>query len=92
MDLDFARMGETGLQTSEIQFGTWRFGKETEEGNVEIDEGRAHELLDAYAEAGGRFIDTASATASTPSSTGSTPITSTCSISTAGTTRRRPAR
>ena len=59
MDLDFVGLGDTGLRTSEIQFGTWRFGKETEEGNVEIGEGRAHELLDAYAEHGGRFIDTA---------------------------------
>jgi aryl-alcohol dehydrogenase-like predicted oxidoreductase len=59
VDLDFVRLGETGIQTSELQFGTWRFGKETEEGNVEIDEERAHELLDAYDAAGGRYIDTA---------------------------------
>ena len=59
IDLDFVPLGETGLQTSELQFGTWRFGKQTEEGNVEIDEERAHELLDAYEAAGGRFIDTA---------------------------------
>ena len=59
LDLDFVQMGGTGLQTSELQFGTWRFGKETEEGNVEIGEERAHELLDAYADAGGRYIDTA---------------------------------
>jgi aryl-alcohol dehydrogenase-like predicted oxidoreductase len=59
IDLDFVRMGDTGIQTSELQFGTWRFGKETEEGNVEIGEGRAHDLLDAYADHGGRFIDTA---------------------------------
>jgi aryl-alcohol dehydrogenase-like predicted oxidoreductase len=59
MDLDFVQLGDTGLQTSEIQFGTWRFGKETEDGNVEIGEERAHELLDAYADHGGRFIDTA---------------------------------
>ena len=57
--LDFVQLGSTGIQTSELQFGTWRFGKETEEGNVEIDEERAHELLDAYDEAGGRYIDTA---------------------------------
>jgi aryl-alcohol dehydrogenase-like predicted oxidoreductase len=57
--LAFAPLGDTGPQSSEIQFGTWRFGRETEEGNVEIDEARGHELLDAYAEAGGRFIDTA---------------------------------
>ena len=59
MDLDFVQLGDTGLQTSEIQFGTWRFGKETEAGNVEIDEERAHDLLDAYAAHGGRFVDTA---------------------------------
>ncbi|PSQ47736.1 aryl-alcohol dehydrogenase [Halobacteriales archaeon SW_6_65_15] len=59
LDLDFVQLGDTGLQTSELQFGTWRFGRETEEGNVEIDEDRAHELLDAYEAAGGRFIDTA---------------------------------
>lgn len=58
-DLEFVRLGETGLQTSELQFGTWRFGKETEEGNLEIDRERAHELLDAYEAAGGRFVDTA---------------------------------
>ncbi|MFC7138136.1 aldo/keto reductase [Halobaculum litoreum] len=59
VDLDFVRLGSTGIRTSELQFGTWRFGKETEEGNVEIGEKRAHDLLDAYAEAGGRYIDTA---------------------------------
>ncbi|MFC7068610.1 aldo/keto reductase [Halobaculum lipolyticum] len=59
VDLDFVQLGSTGIRTSELQFGTWRFGKETEEGNVEIGEKRAHELLDAYAEAGGRYIDTA---------------------------------
>ena len=59
IDLEFVQLGGTGIQTSELQFGTWRFGKETEEGNVEIGEKRARELLDAYAEAGGRYIDTA---------------------------------
>lgn len=59
VDLDFVRLGGTGIQTSELQFGTWRFGKETEEGNVEIGESRAHDLLDAYETAGGRYIDTA---------------------------------
>lgn len=57
--LDFVQFGSTGIHSSELQFGTWRFGKETEEGNVEIGEERAHELLDAYDEAGGRYIDTA---------------------------------
>ncbi|USZ68780.1 aldo/keto reductase [Halorussus salilacus] len=59
LDLDFVQFGGTGIHTSELQFGTWRFGKETEQGNVEIDEDRAYELLDAYEAAGGRFIDAA---------------------------------
>ena len=59
IDLDFRPLGSTGIATSELQFGTWRFGRETAEGNVEIDEQRAHELLDAYETAGGRYIDTA---------------------------------
>ncbi|MFB6153251.1 MAG: aldo/keto reductase [Halodesulfurarchaeum sp.] len=59
IDLDFVSLGDTGLQTSELQFGTWRFGKTTEEGTVEVDEERAFELLDSYEAAGGRFIDTA---------------------------------
>lgn len=58
-DIDFVSLGRTGLQTSELQFGTWRFGRETEDGTVEIPEQRAYELLDAYADAGGRYIDTA---------------------------------
>ena len=59
IDLDFVSLGSTGIQTSELQFGTWRFGKETETGTVEIEEERAYTLLDTYADAGGRFIDTA---------------------------------
>ncbi|MFB6070787.1 MAG: aldo/keto reductase [Halanaeroarchaeum sp.] len=59
ISLDFVQLGDTGIQTSELQFGTWRFGKETEEGNVEIGEERAQELLDGYERAGGRYIDTA---------------------------------
>jgi aryl-alcohol dehydrogenase-like predicted oxidoreductase len=59
IDLEFVPLGDTGLRTSELQFGTWRFGKETEEGNVEIGEEQAKELLDAYEAAGGRYIDTA---------------------------------
>ncbi len=52
---------------SELSLGTWRFGRRLvdgterydEEGIVETDEERAYELLDAYADAGGNFIDTA---------------------------------
>ncbi|WP_066411724.1 aldo/keto reductase [Halorubrum aethiopicum] len=58
-DLEFVKLDGTGLYTSELQFGTWRFGKENEAGEIEIGEERAHELLDAYADAGGRYIDTA---------------------------------
>ncbi len=59
IDLDFVSLGRTGLKTSELQLGTWRFGRENEAGETEIDEQRAYELLDAYAAAGGRYIDTA---------------------------------
>ena len=59
IELDAVPLGDTGIRTSELQFGTWRFGRETAEGNLEIGEDRAHELLDAYADAGGRYIDTA---------------------------------
>ncbi|MWV63392.1 aldo/keto reductase [Halorubrum sp. JWXQ-INN 858] len=59
LDLEFVSLDGTGIHTSELQFGTWRFGKENESGDVEIGEERAHELLDAYEAAGGRYIDTA---------------------------------
>jgi aryl-alcohol dehydrogenase-like predicted oxidoreductase len=59
MRLDNVPLGSTGLQVTELAFGTWRFGRETEDGDVEISERRAYELLDAYADHGGRFIDTA---------------------------------
>ena len=59
MDLDTVSLGRTGTKVSEVAFGTWRFGRENDEGTVEIGRDRAHELLDAYADAGGNFIDTA---------------------------------
>jgi aryl-alcohol dehydrogenase-like predicted oxidoreductase len=59
VDLDTVSMGRTGLEVSELAFGTWRFGRETAEGNLEIDSERGHALLDTYEKAGGRFIDTA---------------------------------
>ncbi|WP_435362242.1 aldo/keto reductase [Haloarchaeobius sp. DFWS5] len=58
MDLDYVPLGRTGTQVSELAFGTWRFGRESE-GGLEIGEERAYDLLDAYEEHGGRFIDTA---------------------------------
>ncbi|WP_134671228.1 aldo/keto reductase [Halorussus marinus] len=59
MGLDTVSLGRTGTKVSELAFGTWRFGRENDEGDVEIGKERAHELLDAYAAAGGNFIDTA---------------------------------
>ncbi|MFB6191722.1 MAG: aldo/keto reductase [Haloarculaceae archaeon] len=59
MALDHVPLGPTGTSVTEIAFGTWRFGRETDAGGFEVDRERAHELLDAYADAGGNFIDTA---------------------------------
>ena len=68
MSLDTVSMGETGIEVSELAFGTWRFGRrlvdgeeryDSNDGVVEIGESRAYDLLDAYADNGGNFIDTA---------------------------------
>jgi aryl-alcohol dehydrogenase-like predicted oxidoreductase len=59
MPLDHVQLGRTGTRVSEIAFGTWRFGRENDRGEVEVGRERAHELLSAYAEAGGNFLDTA---------------------------------
>ncbi|GAB3687214.1 aldo/keto reductase [Salinarchaeum chitinilyticum] len=56
--MEYVRLGETGLQVSPLCLGTWRFGQESG-GVVETDRERAHELLDAFTEHGGNFIDTA---------------------------------
>ena len=45
-------VGRTGLQVSELCLGTMSFGDTT-------DEPTAHRILDAFADAGGTFIDTA---------------------------------
>lgn len=57
--MDFVQLGNTGVSVSELSFGTWRFGRKTDQGDLEVDRGRATRLLDAYANAGGNFIDTA---------------------------------
>jgi aryl-alcohol dehydrogenase-like predicted oxidoreductase len=59
MSLDTVPLGRTGLSVSELALGTWRFGRSTAEGSLEIDKQQAHDLLDAYVAAGGTFIDTA---------------------------------
>jgi len=56
--MEYRRLGTTGLQVSPICLGTWRFNKESD-GVVETDREDAHELLDAFEERGGNFIDTA---------------------------------
>lgn len=67
MSLDTVSLGRTGIEVSELSFGTWRFGRRLvegeerydDEGIIEVEEEQAYELLDAYADAGGNFIDTA---------------------------------
>ncbi|MDS0240857.1 MULTISPECIES: aldo/keto reductase [unclassified Haloferax] len=59
MSLAMVPLGRTGTTVSELAFGTWRFGRRNDDGEVEVGRDRAHELLDAYAAAGGNFIDTA---------------------------------
>jgi aryl-alcohol dehydrogenase-like predicted oxidoreductase len=56
--LDTVPLGTTGLEVSELAFGTWRFGRESGDG-VEIDRERGYDLLDTFADHGGSFIDTA---------------------------------
>jgi aryl-alcohol dehydrogenase-like predicted oxidoreductase len=56
--MEYRRLGRTGLEVSSVCLGTWRFGKESG-GVVETDREDAHELLDAFADHGGNFIDTA---------------------------------
>ncbi len=46
------RLGRTGLKVSALVLGTMQFG-------WTADEGTSHAILDAYADAGGNFIDTA---------------------------------
>jgi aryl-alcohol dehydrogenase-like predicted oxidoreductase len=56
--MEYTKLGSTGLDVSTLCFGTWRFNNESG-GTVETDREQAHRLLDAFADAGGNFIDTA---------------------------------
>jgi aryl-alcohol dehydrogenase-like predicted oxidoreductase len=56
--MDYLQLGSTGTRVSELCFGTWRFGKETN-GVVETDRADAHALLDEAWEYGINFIDSA---------------------------------
>ncbi|WP_049903621.1 aldo/keto reductase [Halococcus agarilyticus] len=56
--MEYTSLGSTGTKVSQLCLGTWRFGKQT--GDVlETDREEAHELLDAAADRGINFIDTA---------------------------------
>lgn len=54
--LDYKILGNSGLRVSEICLGTMSFGDDWGFG---ADEETSFEVLDAYAEAGGNFLDTA---------------------------------
>ena len=52
----YRMLGRSGLRVSELCLGTMSFGTQWGFG---ADEATSHEVLDAYAEAGGNFLDTA---------------------------------
>jgi len=54
--LRYRLLGRTGLRVSELCLGTMSFGDDWGFG---ADEATSHRILDAYAEAGGNFLDTA---------------------------------
>ncbi|AWB28306.1 aldo/keto reductase [Halococcoides cellulosivorans] len=56
--MEYVTLGTTGLQVSELCLGTWRFGM-AHDGVVETGREEAHDLLDAFVDRGGNFIDTA---------------------------------
>lgn len=56
MTLRYRLLGKSGLRVSEICLGTMSFGDAWGFG---ADEATSHQILDAYAEAGGNFLDTA---------------------------------
>ena len=55
-NLRYRLLGPSGLRVSEVCLGTMSFGDEWGFG---ADEATSHAVMDAYAEAGGNFIDTA---------------------------------
>jgi aryl-alcohol dehydrogenase-like predicted oxidoreductase len=56
--MEYTQLGRTGMRVSELCFGTWRFGKETN-GVIETDREEAHELLETAWDHGINFIDSA---------------------------------
>ncbi len=57
-DMEYVKLGSTGIDVSRLCFGTWRFNLESD-GVVETDRETAHTLLDTFEAHGGNFIDTA---------------------------------
>lgn len=56
MAMQYQLVGKTGLRVSRICLGTMNFGKTTPDGSNKADSAR---VFDAFADAGGTFIDTA---------------------------------
>lgn len=54
--LRYRLLGRSGLRVSELCLGTMSFGDDWGFG---ADEAASHAVLDAYADAGGNFLDTA---------------------------------
>lgn len=52
--MEYRYLGKTGMKVSELCLGAMTFGREGE-----ADETTSHGMMDAFAEAGGNFIDTA---------------------------------
>lgn len=56
MELRYRLLGKSGLRVSELCLGTMSFGQQWGFG---ADEATSHQVLDAFREAGGNFLDTA---------------------------------
>ena len=54
--MNYKLLGRSGLRVSELALGAWTFGTETGFG---ADKGESRRMFDAFAAAGGNFIDTA---------------------------------
>jgi len=54
--MNYKLLGKSGLRVSELALGAWTFGTETGFG---ADQSESHRMFDAFAAAGGNFIDTA---------------------------------
>lgn len=55
--MEYITLGPTGTKISEVCFGTWRFGHESDD-TIEVTREQAHELLDVAYSNGINFFDT----------------------------------